>query len=261
MTALWTEQGGSPEESWSGGASQTSRTILCAWEDRYEVRDEFLGTAYNSGGGTLYCESVNISPFGGSRKDGDTSFCTYEKARVTLNYKSISGAEQGSPGGTLYSESLEPVTEYLTMPSAAFQWHDDTVLTGVVPIDDMEAPAMRVFSGNYKITYYNLASVPTSILSLADCVNDAAITARSIGLTFGQHTLLLQLPVTSRSVKIGSANRWQVDLTLTYRAATWYKYPRIKGDGTLSWEYMYDKKTDEIVRQYESASFAPLMAL
>ena len=250
----YTEQAGSPNESFGEDEFTASRTLICPWSQRHTLLCDLISTQelypYNSPGVRARAVSGTAKPFGTLQLDaGGTNVTAYEKALVTVNYSTKSGDENDAQD--LISESLEPNIEFLTCDHNEFCWGS----ASGDKLKENEAPGRQVRSLDYVFTIYNMPSIPAAVLGLCGCVNNAPVTAQLLGLTFPTETLLYTPPQLSRTITTDGTGGWQMQFRFSYRPNGWNKYWRHK---TQTWERIY-LASGGTYYNYPLGDFTPLL--
>jgi len=239
MTTSYTEQQGSPQESWTEDSFTATRNLLCAWEDRKTLVLELLGTAYPvlSGTGAI-CTACSTQPFPGINL-GTGSTSLYDWAMVSATY-------QTGNIENLISESLEPTMEFRTLSHRDFRWASGT---GDL-LEPEEAPAKQEPGLLYRFTRHRASSVPTAALSLVGSVNVAAVTPATTGLSglsFAAQTLLYLPPTLERVITTAGAGKWTINYSFQYK-------PNWDGATARGWNYFKRAKTGTWLQLYQVGS-------
>lgn len=205
-----------------------SVTLRCAWGDRYLLIADLLGNQRAWPNGTavnpMTARSAAIKTF-------DTQFTVvgqsiiYQDALVDVNY--------GYETRDLFSESLEPTADFITLDHRYFRWGS----AAGECIKQGEAPGRLRRGMNLLRTNYNVsAPLSTQLLTAIGGVNDTAYTSTVLGLTFPIGTLLFTPPVLDMSVDTLGSDGWTVAMKFMYRAEGWNSYWRAK---TQSYDDIY----------------------
>ncbi|MGO8752874.1 MAG: hypothetical protein ACLQNE_43580 [Thermoguttaceae bacterium] len=225
QTPCW-EIDGSPVEVGTLDNFRATVSLRCAWGDRYSLAAEqaaFL--LYPRLPGTLArCKSITIRPY--TKCQGADSYGgTYEDALVVSEYVWDRRSPQQDQNGDLFSESLEPTAEHLTLDPSCFQWSDGT------PLDQNEAPGLLIRGLDYVLTHYNLSAIPAAALTLVGCVNEATVSSYTLGISFPAQTLLFNPPTCQRKVMMGPSPNltWTVTYRFTYKACGWNQFWNARG--------------------------------
>lgn len=215
------EMHGTALVSFADDKLSASVQLKCPWEDRYGILNTMLLTPsewpYLPGEG-LYAKTGSIAPFLGEgiKIDGSPSGLDYELALLNVNFETFDVPEGEGPG-ELYSESIEPTAEFLTIPHTGFRWG-----SGVgEELKAEEAPGRLEVGLDYVVSWQKVQTIPATALTLIGCVNNANVTSPSLGLTFATGTLLFNPPKISRSVKLGGISYFTMQIRLTYRRNGW----------------------------------------
>lgn len=194
-----------------------SVTLRCAWADRFLLMEDIMGNVWPHCNGA-WANKASSQPDKSSYITVDQS-CEYIHALVTVQY--------GTKVRDLFSESLEPTAEFITLDHKGFRWGgDDPLLEG-------EAPGMLQKGLNLVRTSYQLAAIPAATLTCVGCSNLAAYTSTMLGLTFGAQTLLFQPPTMNRTFKTTGTEGWTLQTKFAYKPQTWNRFFRSK---TNAWE-------------------------
>lgn len=254
------EMDSTAKEQWSATGINCTVDLRCPWAERHKQLINILENANpwpypfddDFGEITSYALSAsvqNLKAAGATEGQGNS----YEHAILTVNYGSLQSGGNGP--SQLFTESLEPSGELLTLPAEFFSWtSDDTDGTDVLKED--EAPSKPVLACDYCVTYFRVAEIPISILTLVDHVNEANVFSASLGLTFPAETLLFQPPKVSRTVAAGSANLWTLDCRFSFRQNGWNKFWRAK---ELEWGQVYIKGTTTVYKSFPTGNFVGLV--
>lgn len=216
------EMADSPQESYNENGFSASVQLLCPWRNRFDVMQYVLAGAselYPHAPLTLArARTASSAPFQarvGQLNGSGGELAYYDKAVVTINYVFDSQTESG---GELFSESLEPTTEFLTIDPSRLKWSNGDKLK------HEEAPG-RLYRGlNYVLTRHNQRAIPPSVMYLPGCVNGGPFTAMLLGVTFAPETLLYQPPACQRSVSRDGTAGWTITYRLSYRYPGWNEF-------------------------------------
>ena len=262
----YSEDQGSPLESYGPNGLEVKRTLRCAFGDRHALADGLVGTAYSIGGATAtaaICRTAAIKPFE-AQQQGSGSYAAYEQAIVEADFTKrdpASGTTPETVGADLVAETFEGNAEFMTLP------HQDTAgadlyfwdNTQTKAIAEKEAPGMLLAGFDYVLTKYNVTTIPTTALTLQGKVNAAGLSCRTTGLTgltFAAETLLFHPPTIARVITTDGAKAWTQNLRFKYKPTGWNKFWR--NDTTPpGWATMYDA-SGNAVAVYPTASFAGL---
>ena len=207
-------------ETWNG-AFTASRKVLTPWSTRASAMTAILtwpGQVYPGRAG-VYAKSVSCRPVP-AEEQGSGAWASYEYAELTINYKSPTPfdplADDSGPSTIVFSESIEPTSEFMRLSSTGLTWFsDDVALTAG------EAPGRLECGFNYVFTRYQWA--PSSgqvadILSLVGTVNGADVTSIVLGATFPSETLLFIDPSFQREWNSAGNNTLTGVFRMAYRA-------------------------------------------
>jgi len=207
MTA-YEEQPGSPVENLTKTGIAATRTLMCAWADRWALATELSldGGAYphDTSGmptldpDTLKVQSISINPFE-AEVGGVAALAEYEKAIVTVRYgtETAQGAEITADGRV--KETFEPSAEFLTLDPKNFAWGNWA--TGD-KLKDGEAPGEIYLGGTYCLTRYDLLTMPDTLHLIGTTNSDDIQTRTSLmrDIIFKAGSLMFQPPSISPRV-------------------------------------------------------------
>lgn len=225
---------GSPTESWNQDGQLTAQvTLACPWNNRLAVIQDIMGYGvYYPRYPLALALPINASITGFSR-EGSTAnlrMVVPDNARITIQYGQ--GKSKSQSGVDIFSESLEPSFEFITLPFDKFRWANPT--DGDKLIAD-EAPGKLIVGFDYVQTRYQLSSIPTAILN-PGIVNQSTVFAATLGISFAPQTLLYMGSVPSRTIKSDGSAAWNMTSRFSFRAQGWNKFWRAK---TQNWEQLY----------------------
>lgn len=224
------------EDFGADGMGSASVTLRVPWDLRHTVSADVLLNRYLWPGGGFFgaASRVGIVPEPNSGYTVASGMIAYEFAEVTIEYSSSQADQEEDDDGNIFSESLEPHTEFVTQDPRGFRWGS----AGGEPLMENEAPGKMTKSMQLVRTLYGLAAIPAVILSLGGTSNDAEYTSAVLGLTFPEETLLFGDPTMSRSFsRAGTGDRtWTLILKFLYKKDGWNKYWRAK---TNAYESIY----------------------
>lgn len=253
MTIEYIELAGSPKEHLDQNGANIQRVIICEWSDRIRLARELLGytvgsVVYNpkmyepepnpddlTG---LYCSSVDIEPMG-----------KYEKAKMTITYTNPvynpEGRGEPIPGGPLgevyISESLEPSSEFITLPKTLLYWDNSQAEPLSDEEDDFANPALLARMMDWVYTIHKIAYIPSICIDLPGYVNNNLVYSSSLGKSFATETLLCGSPSLDRQITSEGFTAWTITMRFTYRPTGWNRFPRpAEGGATMEWSYIYD---------------------
>ena len=166
--------------------------------------------------------------------DTDEQVIVYKKAQLDVSYSYDRGGSSESGGGgggsgtgrQLYTESLEPIVEVISVMDYQFYWsirEEPSGITTFYPLDETNIPTYRTYSINIERTYFNWIMVPISFLQLVGFVNDAELVL--MGVTFPIETLLFIPRNINRSVSSEGTEGYSVQVGFSYNYGGWNKFP------------------------------------
>lgn len=245
---------GSPQEEYLEDDFRATMDVICAWETRRRLCHYFMVQFpyYErmwANGVFVRIRSIGVQPYTSetTEQKGLPSHAFYEKAKLTLQYtwKGPDNDNQQNPdqnendNTNLWEESIEPQCEFLTLPYDQFSWDADKK----EPLREEEAPGILLKTLDYRVTFYNVTSPPSGILSAVGCVNSNTISARRLGLSFAPETLLYQPPVMSQTVSTAGSQGWKIDYRFTYKPWGWNKFFKPTNEEGMvgKWKSLYYK--------------------
>lgn len=247
------EVDGSSRESFSEDGVSCSVDLRCPWSERHDLLTNILGNQllwpYFS---SVPCRAASASamPMPGGVGTQDGAGYAYETALISLTFE-IRDIEEGE-NTNIYSESLEPTAEFLTLPHDDFRWGSSEG----DEIKSAEAPGRLELGFDYVVSLYGLSSIPGAVLSLPGKCNNGSVTSPSLGMTFGDETLLYNPPTISRTVTTEGDSKYTMQTRLTYRPSGWNKFWRPK---TASYEAMFHKDGSGAYKNFPPASFSGVL--
>ena len=254
---------GYPKEHYSSdGIIRVVDKFMCAWNFRFIFAKQLLGwsagtilyppLAYPSSDILIYAKNVDIEPLDDR----------YTKAYVTVEF-GVLDYDPLSPyyfnGIPLYiSESITPVTEFITLSNQTVYWGDAT------PVSEVEAPSkiMRMLEWQYTIhnAPNNVAASFNGMFDLPGTINNSDVYSDLWNRTFPAGSLLAGNPGLTQTITPAGLRTVDITLSFTWRGINWNKFPRVRpgaNGGDLSWEYMYAAKTGNTeIFPYASANFS-----
>jgi len=254
LTTECYELDGSPVEEATDTSFKATVKLRCPWSVRRTLSAELSDyTTYGGGVVAARARSISIEPFTHVQGADGVLAADYEDAIVTVQYV-FDKDTPSEDGGDLFSESLEPTAQNLTMPWEPFVW-----AIGGQQIEPGEAPAKILRGLDYVLTKYNLASIPAAALTLVGCCNNATVTASTLGLTFAAETLLFNPPTIQRKVSLGASPslKWTATYRLTYNAGGWNKFWHSRATTPL-WDSLlvFNGSTYVPYKHYPPAAFS-----
>lgn len=249
------ELDGSPEESASLWGFKAVRRMKTPWADRTSLLTDLLtfpGQVYpfSNEWGDAYC--VDAQAFGRGKMGFPGGVPSYEYAEVVARYETP-GLSGGSGGGNVaVAESIEPLTEFVTLPWEGFRWSS----AAGKAISQDEAPGRLEVGFDWVYRRFNVLTVPLSVATLTGNVNNASMISATLGLTFGAETLLYRPPFIERVFLTGGSTAVNITYRFSFRVSGWNKYWRAE---TGQHERMYT--ADPGGSQYDNFPLGDLTVL
>jgi len=209
-------------------APEARVTLQCAYADRYALVSDLL---LNRRPWPYYtapfmplattCSITNIP--GKYTTDATKQAIFYETSEVTVNYT--------SKFQDLYSEEIEPTSEFQTIDNKLFRW-----VSGGPLSEDTEVGFLRRGLMLSKTYFDVLDPLPDFLISYVGFVNSDTV-VNSMGFVFTPETLLFVPPHLSRTVRFDSTNAWQVGTKFMY------KRPFPSDDPNPGWNTFWNPST------------------
>jgi hypothetical protein len=233
-----------------------SVTLQCAWDIRHAVVEDIVGNymlwPHMLGFARApYAQTAGIVPLDSKGVTSGQSI-TYEDALITVNY----GFGDGEDPEDLFSESLEPTAEFITLDYKKFSWINDTDDGPGDALLEGEAPGKLLRGMNLVRTVFKVTSLPPALLTCFGCVNAATYVSGVLGFTFNEETLLYNPPTTDRTINTAGTDGWNIQLRFGIKPEGWNKFWRSK---TQTWEVMWDNEAEQEYKSYPTGDFSSLL--
>ncbi len=211
------EEFGTQKENLNVATSpEASVTLRCAWADRHALVQDLLANQRPWPNGTA------VNPPLAQRaaiKTFDTAYTVvgqsiiYNTAIVEVNY--------GYEARDLFSESLEPTADFVTLDHRFFRW----IAADGEPLKQGEAPGKLRRGLNFVRTLFNVSPpLSTQLLTAVGGVNNAPYASTSLGLTFPTETLLYTPPNITLTVDTLGSDGYTIAMKFMYRPEEWNKF-------------------------------------
>lgn len=233
-----------PVENSSRTSFSATAYLKCPWVNRDAVINDLLINLVLYPRLPLYgarATSCSATFFGGTIQDNQ--LMVPEEAQITVNYTQ---GQEDDGSGNIFSETLEPNAEFITLNHKKFRWGSATGRK----VEPEEAPGKLIVGFDYVQTRYNLSALPIEILS-PNVVNDAPVAATLLGLTFPTETLLYVNSVPSRTIDSAGNDKWTMPSRFSYRENGWNKFWNPAAGTNGDWERIY-KSTEYGGAQYNN---------
>lgn len=230
-----TGQSHSVQEQTDAVSGFTASAVLrCPWLNRDEVISDLLGNAvayarFPDAGAharTVSCRAAD----GMFLLDGFLHQPEY--AILTVSYSQNEAVDETT--GQLFSESLEPNAEFITLDFRKFRWGSATGKK----LTAEQAPGKLVIGLDYVQTRFGLPSLPVDILEPGLC-NEASITASLLGLTFPAETLMYVNSTPTRTITTAGSAKWQMSSRFSYRKQGWNTFWHEDKSGGPGWDKIF----------------------
>ncbi|MHA1220133.1 MAG: hypothetical protein ACTSQB_00190 [Candidatus Heimdallarchaeota archaeon] len=225
------------------------RMLQCAWDDRWYLYKQLLGTIIASGTTLIhrlpqrfpgvayaYAHRINVTPAGAPIAGGSSEVLTYEKARLLVEYETARYSEVQHE--VLVEEHLEPSVEFLTLPNAKLYWDD----AQTDPLRTDEAPGVPLKMIDWVYTLHFMPIIQDEVLTLVGCCNNADVYSHALDMWFYEGTLLYSYPSLDRQTTTEGVKAWDITMRFTWRPEGWNNFPK-RGEG-ISFKPIYDGNGD-----------------
>lgn len=263
MSIIWTsglsdvgepyEMDGTAVENFGRESLSASVQLKCPWDQRHEIMYDMIfnrvAWPYLDHDG-LVATSASAVAFTGSVGVQDLYGYEYELALLSIQFATDS-REEGEDE-TLYSESLEPTAEFLTIPPTDYRWGS----SAGTALKQEEAPGRLEVGFDYVVTRYRLPTIPSWVLTLNGKCNSGSVVSPSLGLTFASEHLMFNPPAISREVTLDGDNLYTLQTRLTFRGNGGWNY--FWRPETGAYEQIYHKDGG-VYKNFIPASFAGVL--
>jgi hypothetical protein len=236
-TVACAEEAYTRQERYDAESGLAASVVLrCAYSNRHLLAADILMNRYAwPFGGWSVAPRASSAAIVAERQSGgpaDGQAMNYTgDALVTVNYTTGKAGDPTSED--LISESLELTAEFITQDHRNFTWGN---VAGGDPLTEQEAPGKQKKSLSLVRTFFQLPSIPVSILDLPGSSNDDDYTSALLGLTFPEETLLFVPMGMSRTIKSNGTAGWNLTISFPYQPGGWNKHWRAKtGLNTAIW--------------------------
>lgn len=213
---------GFPVERSTDKGFEATVQLRCPWTHRFDLLTDILQNRllypYRTTSNAR-AKTGGSTPAAGKSSLLDTQALSYDEAIVTIEYATN---DEEDDGVDVYSESLEPSAEFLTLDPAKFRWGS----ASGTQVEPAEAPGMLIVGFDLLQTNYKLSALPTTIITELGHCNQASITATILGLTFTAEQLLFVTATPSRTVNSDGDFEWTLPKRFSFRKNGWNKFWR-----------------------------------
>ncbi|HAI11072.1 MAG TPA: hypothetical protein DCM28_05165 [Phycisphaerales bacterium] len=267
LTVEFEELPGSPKEQYTATGFQVTRRFKCPWSRRHKLARQFKakqGIAYKYNVAARVTD-VAIDPFfdneGKVDENPNPREITYSDALLTVTYRTPDGytvIDSDDPE-TLITENVDDWTEFLTISGRRLWWGSegsDTVVGPFQPrpLGDEASPGMLITGMTWKITRYEVLSVPQVWRDLNGYVNSDELYSRTLGMTFAPETLLYMPMTMQRTITSDGLKAWTVTQTMSHRLTGWNSFYDPKRAG---WFPVYTPPVGENKEQDQNRIYTP----
>jgi hypothetical protein len=256
---------GSPKESYGSKGFQATRHLMCSWADRHTLARQLKGgrhyigqdlvtlkPAYYPWYPVAVVSAVEIE--GSGQPEGavdESNYKRYEKAILTVTYSVQTYDEE-----TIVEESVEPASEFLTIPANNLYWgYGDNK----VALKEAEAPGLLIQMFDWNYTLKEVRSVPSWVKTLGGCVNNKTMRSDSLGMSFEPETLLAGKPKMERVVTTAGEKAWTISYSFTYRSIGWNKFPRVDAAGPNGIPFESITNGSTAIKIFKSMDFSSVL--
>ena len=259
-------------EDFELGSAEITRIVFCAWEDRITLIRQALGwydsgqyhlpELYDVGGGDdvpyLYAKKVRIQPADEDRVRAKVTII-YGTQDINVNATTPPYSEDG----VWISESLESVTEFLTLDRKGLGFGTGSERV-VLDNEDLEAPAAVNFMIDWVYTLNHLPTWDADMFNIVGKVNNAPVYSRALDTTFPEETLLCMPPVSEREIDWSGFYTWKVTYRFRYKnlgtialPIGWNWWPNVKQADTDGIPFQqFTNINDEVIPIYKTYDFS-----
>lgn len=233
------EMDGSPVENDSPEGFSATRRLLCAWSQRASVLNSLLNASYpyrkNSGAVAKRGRSSGFGRLQQSTAPGE--LVKYEKAVIEIQYSAVKSdwpTPEILPDMELYSETIEPNAEFLTLPPEDFCWEWDAEPDNIILIKQQEAPGLLIRGADYTVTALEVTGLSNACFSLIGFVNNAPYHAYLLDYVFPLETLRYDGPMLERTTSTAGMGTWRVTFRYSYKPQF-----NLAGGEIVGWNHYY----------------------
>lgn len=232
----WEEVEGSPRENFDvlGGRHSFEREFRVDWGQRWTFAAAMSLSGY-PGFAHVVVGKIGITPeiddIRGAVSDPTSALPVYDTARVKVTYEpvSIESASQPREDGTWLSYDRSGESEFLTLPSRALKWSDNSE-----PVAPDANAALLIPKRKHVLTWHRVPAPDWSVLqALEGKVNDDTFAVPIINLSCTAEQLLFESSSVRGSFSVSGSADWDVTITLAEKRITSY------GGDNYGWNHAY----------------------
>lgn len=232
-----------PIEMWGERNFSARDKFMIAWAGRYDLIATLKGTVYPYVPATnAIPHSATIRPMGVIDGNGD-----YEYAIVEFVYSN----ELRELNNYFVSEEFIGSKEAELLDYRDFLWSDDNALT------PGQAPRHLISTIDIRVSFWNLALVPTAAITLLGYVNDGPATSFTTGVTFAAGTLLYDTFYLKRDVGLSGEDGFRLEYVFKARPKDWNYFFRPTNTG--EWLTLKCKADDSNYIPHPYGTFSALV--
>jgi hypothetical protein len=236
------------------GSFTPIRRLRCAWSDRWSLVSQLWYTYYPYVSASYaVATKFTIEPFPKIQmsSSGDSTIASYAEALVTAFYTT----DRFVSGAAYFTETLAPEDTYDWRTTHREVYFGATGGSGIgTPLDPNEAPVLAVPGLRYTITYYKLATIPSTWISMTGYVNSATFTTKALGVWFAKDCVRYDGCTLAHKMMHNGSIYYTATLSFLYRPNGGLGWQAMWRSQTASWEYVYNS-TQQILL-YPRGAFA-----
>jgi hypothetical protein len=204
---------------WGEGWTASVDLLVTPYDNRLPLMADILRNRriYPKAGGYLGARAIGASakPFEAQSQpySSGSQALLYDSAVVTVNYDSR------LPQTDLFTETIEPVIDYITLDYRRFRFKSCTGL----PLQEAESPGKQLWGFAYVRTFFKvLPPLNPLLLTLPGSVNIATFTSANLGWVFAPETLLFCPTTMTRTVSFDLTSlAYDVTIKFLFKPEGW----------------------------------------
>lgn len=194
------------------GGFRATRRFRVPFSHHVAFMAEMIGRPF-PGYAAVRCVECSVEPqtdkIGGDVDDPTSEMATFDDCIVTCNYESMQAED--NEDGTFFTYRQTLGAEFLTIPSRALKWADNSK-----PVSPDAHGALLIPKTEHQVTWHKVQSPNWAVLSsLRGKVNSGSMNIPVIGLSCPAETLLFEGAETSIQVDASGNGLWEVTIRLS----------------------------------------------